>query len=132
MEKQNSGTKLFTPVFTCALLSQSFQVIASFVLVISLPMFLVAQGYSAFMVGVLASIMTISTVVARIIGGRLADLYGRKLIFLISMVLAFAVTVSYYFFAEVIELLIILRILQGISSGMSTGNGTTISLEVLP
>jgi len=63
--------------------------------------------------------------------GRIADIYGRKKLFLVGMVL-YAISSLLCGLANSIELLIIFRVFQGIAGAMIFGTGVAILMSVFP
>ncbi|MCX6227439.1 MAG: MFS transporter [Bacteroidia bacterium] len=82
-------------------------------------------------VGLIIGTYTLAALLVRPISGYALDTYGRKSIFLLSMIL-FSVLFLFYPFAITIMPLLILRFLHGINWGASTTAGFTLVVDLVP
>jgi EmrB/QacA subfamily drug resistance transporter len=85
----------------------------------------------AVLLGWVVTAMTLPQAVILLPAGRLADIYGRKKIFMIGMAL-FIVSTFLCAFATSGMMLVIFRVFQGISAGMVFGIATAIVTSVFP
>ena len=85
----------------------------------------------AVLLGWVVTAMTLPQAVILLPAGRLADIYGRKKIFMIGMAL-FIVSTFLCAFASSGMMLVIFRVFQGISAGMVFGIATAIVTSVFP
>lgn len=85
----------------------------------------------AVLLGWVVTAMTLPQAVILLPAGRLADIYGRKKIFMIGMAL-FIVSTFLCAIASSGMMLVIFRVFQGISAGMVFGISTAIVTSVFP
>ncbi|WP_018768132.1 MFS transporter [Bacillus sp. 105MF] len=102
-----------------------------YLLMPTLPMFIKKLGGSESQVGFIIGVFTISAVIFRPIVGGLMDRYGR-MVFIISGLLFFAITMYFYDWVTGVIFLVILRILHGISWAVATTSIGTAVTDVIP
>uniref|UniRef100_UPI003D99C5AA MFS transporter n=1 Tax=Bacillus wiedmannii TaxID=1890302 RepID=UPI003D99C5AA len=88
-------------------------------------------GGSESQVGFIIGVFTISAVIFRPIVGGLMDRYGR-MVFIISGLLFFAITMYFYDWVTGVIFLVVLRILHGISWAVATTSIGTAVTDVIP
>ena len=102
-----------------------------YLLMPTLPMFIKQLGGSESQVGFIIGVFTISAVIFRPIVGGLMDRYGR-MVFIISGLLFFAITMYFYDWVTGVIFLVVLRILHGISWAVATTSIGTAVTDVIP
>ncbi|PDY43909.1 MFS transporter [Bacillus pseudomycoides] len=102
-----------------------------YLLMPTLPMFIKQLGGSESQVGFIIGVFTISAVIFRPIVGGLMDRYGR-MVFIISGLLFFAITMYFYDWVTGVIFLVILRVLHGISWAVATTSIGTAVTDVIP
>ncbi|WP_240523237.1 MFS transporter [Bacillus cereus] len=102
-----------------------------YLLMPTLPMFIKQLGGSESQVGFIIGVFTISAVIFRPIVGELMDRYGR-MVFIISGLLFFAITMYFYDWVTGVIFLVVLRILHGISWAVATTSIGTAVTDVIP
>ncbi|WP_439743044.1 MFS transporter [Bacillus pseudomycoides] len=102
-----------------------------YLLMPTLPMFIKQLGGSESQVGFIIGVFTISAVIFRPIVGGLMDRYGR-MVFIISGLLFFAITMYLYDWVTGVIFLVILRVLHGISWAVATTSIGTAVTDVIP
>ncbi|WP_243526848.1 MFS transporter [Bacillus pseudomycoides] len=102
-----------------------------YLLMPTLPMFIKQLGGSESQVGFIIGVFTISAVIFRPIVGGLMDRYGR-MVFIISGLLLFAITMYFYDWVTGVIFLVVLRILHGISWAVATTSIGTAVTDVIP
>ncbi|MEH6955324.1 MFS transporter [Neobacillus drentensis] len=112
--------------FTALLLFSGF-----YLLMPTLPMFIKQLGGSESQVGFIIGVFTISAVIFRPIVGGLIDRYGR-MVFIISGLLFFAITMYLYDWVTGVIFLVVLRILHGIGWAIATTSIGTAITDVIP
>ena len=112
-----------TAAFTTALLMSSVN--------IALPSMGKELAMEAVSLGWVANAMVLAAAVVLIPAGRLADIYGRKKIFVYGMLL-FTISSFLCAIANSGALIISYRFLQGISAGMIIGTSVAIIASVFP
>jgi MFS family permease len=83
------------------------------------------------MVGLIIGMYTLAALLSRPISGYVLDTYGRKKVFLVSMIL-FSLLFFLYPVATAIFPLLILRFLHGLNWGASTTAGFTLVVDLVP
>jgi MFS family permease len=86
---------------------------------------------SALMLGLTAAAVQAGAVVGALLGGRLTDKLGRRIMFMASIIL-FIVLALAQSFATSIEMLALMRFLLGIPLGADVTTGYTYIMEYLP
>ena len=81
--------------------------------------------------GLAASIFVIGSLIGRVLAGRYITYYGASKVLAVSLILFVIISVG-YFFAYNIEILFIIRILQGLVAGMIGTATGTVSMQVVP
>ncbi|GGE64149.1 MFS transporter [Priestia taiwanensis] len=110
----------------------SFLLFSSFYLLMpTLPIFVMELGGSESQVGLIVGIFTLSAVILRPIIGGLVDKYGRR-VFMLSGLVLFAITMYTYDWITSIFGLIIIRIIHGVSWGVATTATSTAVTDVIP
>ena len=82
-------------------------------------------------VGMIMACFTVSALLIRPFTGWALDRYGRKVIF-ISSLLAFSLFFSGYGLAGTLASMAVLRFLHGIAWGVTTTSGSTVVVDLLP
>jgi MFS family permease len=82
-------------------------------------------------IGIVLASYTIASVLIRPFGGYSLDRYGRRTIYLLALA-CYAFFFCGYLVAESIPMLILLRVFQGLSWGISTIAGSTIAVDFIP
>ncbi len=124
--------KLWSGDFLILLFGNFFVSIAFYFLITALPLYLVdGLQFSKSDAGLIISIYILTAVLSRLFAGPMLDAFGRKTIYLSSLLL-FAITFLGYPFIMSYWGLISLRILHGISWGLLTTAGNTIAMDLLP
>ena len=115
------------------LMSSNFLMCVTYYSIIStLPIYLVSElraGESE--VGLVLAAYTIASVMVRPFGGFSLDKFGRRTVFLLSL-LFYTIFFCGYLVATSISLLVLLRFVQGITWGVTTIAGSTIAVDIIP
>ncbi len=105
---------------------------AFYLLMPTLPLYLTAtQGLSEASVGVVLATYTLAMLLARSFSGYLVDKFPRKPLFMLGLSL-FTLTFGGYIFAITIIAFMVLRFIHGITWGITTVSGSTISIDIIP
>lgn len=106
--------------------------ISYYFLIVSIPLFVTTQLKATnFTAGIVAAAFTFSGVVARPFTGYTLDRYGRKVIYIIA-ILIFALLYNAYLLAATVSIILFLRMLHGISWGVITTSSNTVAFDILP
>lgn len=123
---------LWTRNFTLLTLSGFLLSLAFYMLIPTLPVFLVeGLGAAESRVGWIIAIYTLAALLVRPVAGFAVDIYGRKYILLISLLL-FAVFLGLHLLAHTITVLLFLRFLHGLSWGVTTTANSTFIIDIIP
>lgn len=98
----------------------------------ALPIYLVSEIHASKMqVGIVVGAYTIASVIARPFAGFALDRFGRRTIFLITL-LIYSLLFTGYLVAFSILSLIVLRLAQGLTWGFTTVSASTIAVDNIP
>ncbi len=124
--------KLWSRNFIFLLTGNLFVSIAFYFLITALPLYLVENlSFSNADAGIILSAYIFTAVLIRPFAGPMLDIYGRKTIYLMSLVL-YALLFSFYPYVLSLSGLVLLRIFHGIAWGVLTTAGNTIVMDMLP
>ncbi|RYX94965.1 MFS transporter, partial [bacterium] len=96
-----------------------------------LPTFISHKGGGQFTIGLIISLYTIASLFTRPLAGNLIDKIGRKPI-LFSGLLLFTLCVGSYYWLATINVILALRILHGISWGITSTAIGTAAADLVP
>lgn len=127
-----SKPPLFTRDFILHCISYFFLASSFYFLLPTLPIYVVEYlGEDKSKVGYVIGIYALAALITRPFGGYALDKYGRRGVFLISL-LAFTLVMAGYLFAASFFSLMVVRMLHGISwANITTGAGT-ITADIVP
>jgi len=130
--KQPGSNSLWTRNFTLLTLSLVLISTAFYLLMPTLPVYLqeVLQANKK-EVGIIMAMYTLAALLVRPFTGFVLDTYGRKTLFLISIVL-FSILFFLYPVSAAILPLMILRFLHGLNWGAATTSGFTLVVDFVP
>jgi MFS family permease len=128
----SSSPKIWNRDFTLLFLS-SFLTWGGFhFLLPTLPLYISDYlGGSPAQVGSISSLLALSTVLARPLAGYALDRWGRRPVYLLSMVL-FCLVAFGYTLATSLALLAVIRVLQAVPFAGSTTGSNTIASDLVP
>lgn len=128
----DTGTgKVWTRDFVFLCLANLCVFITVHILLSTMPVYIVQLGGDTKDVGIVMGTFTIAATLMRPIGGRILDSYDRKKTLLAGLVIIALVSVVYHF-ATVIILLILIRLVHGISFSITTTATGTLASDLLP
>ena len=124
--------KLFNKNYLC-LCAANFLFFFSFYLLLPVLPFFIQQNFQAnnSVVGAVISCYTLATLCVRPFSGYMMDAFKRKPVYLLALSVFTAVFCG-YLFAGTITILIIVRILHGLSFGLTSVGGNTLVIDVVP
>ncbi|APZ42442.1 MFS transporter [Acidihalobacter ferrooxydans] len=105
--------------------------VSMFLLGAALPLLAPAFDLKAYQLGLIGALLMVGTVVGGMLGGHLADRFGRKPIMLLDMLLLVAAAVGSAF-AEHWDLLLVMQLLVGVGIGMDYPVGSSYLAEYMP
>lgn len=97
----------------------------------ALPPYMKTLGATDGTIGLLQGAATVATLIIRPITGYMLDNFGRKMVLCLSMGLCTAVTFAFYFF-PVIGIILLLRFMQGMGTGMGSTASNTVAVDCVP
>ncbi|MBK6267260.1 MFS transporter [Marivirga sp. S37H4] len=125
-------TPLYTKDFLLHCFSYLIMAVSFYLLLPTLPTFVTdVLGENKDKVGYIIGIYALSALLVRPISGYLFDKYGRRKLFLISMLL-YAVVMASYGLAASFGFLLFLRLINGGVWGVVTTGGGTITSDIVP
>ena len=127
LSKEKIWTRDF--IFICM---SNFFIFAGFQMTLpTLPLFVNELGGSDQLIGFVVGIFTLSALLIRPWSGHVLESLGRRIVFLIGL-LIFVISVGSYAFTGSLILLFLMRIVQGLGWGMSTTAVGTIATDLIP
>ena len=118
--------------FTLLTLSNFLMCCAYYSLISTLPVYISNELHSPeSMVGLVMASYVIAAILIRPFCGFSLDKFGRKSIFLVSL-LIYALTFNGYLFATSILMMIVFRFLHGLTWGLTTTSNSTIAGDIIP
>ena len=123
-----NGTNRLVTKSYCSILAANFLLHFAFYLLLPiLPFYLMEVfGTEEGSVGVVLSLYTVATLTIRPFSGYLLDTLSRKPLYLVAFIL-FAAVFGGYILAGTIALFMVMRVVHGVSFGMVTVAGNTLS-----
>ncbi|MDO6656781.1 MFS transporter [Anaerobacillus sp. 1_MG-2023] len=127
LQKEKIWTRNF--IFICM---ANFFIFAGFQMTLpTLPLFVNELGGSDQLIGFVVGIFTLSALLIRPWSGHVLESLGRRIIFLIGLIV-FVISVGSYAFTGSLILLFLMRVVQGLGWGMSTTAVGTIATDLIP
>lgn len=123
--------RLWTRPFIQMTIGMLFLFTGFYLLLPTLPLYIKQLGGSEAQVGLIIGIFTLSAVIFRPIVGGLLDRYGRRP-FIVGGLLFFALSMYLYDWVAGILLLVVLRIIHGMSWAISTTAVGTAITDIIP
>lgn len=128
----NRRPPLWTKNFILVFISNLLLFFSFYMLVPVLPFYLSDNlGTSGSAAGIVLALYTISALFIRPFSGFLVDMFSRKPLYLICYGLFCAVFAGYVA-AVTLTLFVILRIVHGLTFGISTVSGNTLAVDIMP
>ncbi|MCM3721800.1 MFS transporter [Solibacillus sp. FSL W7-1472] len=132
MELQEQTNKIFTKRFISLFFTNMSIFLVFYGLITTLPLYAIGElGKSDDDSGLLVTVFLISAIIVRPFSGKLLDLFGKKRLLILSLVLYFACTVLYLFFKPFL-LLLALRFFQGIWFSIATTASGSLAADIIP
>ena len=130
--KQQTSDTFWTRNFIYVSVANLLMSIAFYFLIPTLPIYLetvlgVSRGY----VGLVLAAYTIAALIIRPLTGMAVDRKGRKMIYLISFLL-FSMLFTGYVAATTLAIMLAIRIVHGLTWGISTTAGSTVVVDIIP
>jgi MFS family permease len=124
--------KVWTRDFTRLTLSNFLMCSAYYSLISTLPVFISKELHApASMVGMVLACYAVAAIMIRPFCGFGLDKFGRKTIFLASL-LVYALIFNTYMFATSLVVMVVIRVAHGLTWGMTTTSNSTVAGDVIP
>lgn len=123
---------LWTRNFILLSLANFLMFTAFYFLIPILPVYITAElGGNKSLVGVILATYTLAALIMRPLTGVAVDTVGRRMIFLVGMII-FTLMFNLYILASSIMLLLILRFIHGLAWGVTNTAGNTLVVDIIP
>lgn len=124
--------KLWNKNFINACIANFLMASSFHLLMPTIPIYLTEfLGIERSEVGIVLSSYTLAMLMIRPFSGYIIDVFDRKKVFLLSLVLFVSVFFG-YLFAATVMLLMIVRFFHGLFWGMSTVSSNTVAIDIIP
>lgn len=131
MVQDNQG-KIWTKEFTIVTFVNFFTAMNFYLLMITMASFSMTKfGASPAIAGFCVSAFTIGALVMRFFVGSSLSKYGYKKVLMVGIIACVVFSVS-YFFVTSIPLLIVIRVLHGLTFGINSSAAATIASDIIP
>lgn len=128
----NAKEKLWSKDFVIMSIINFVILVIFYLLMVTIASFAVKEYHaSTSQAGLVTGIYIIGTLIGRLATGRVIDQFGRKKVLIIGLVL-FVLTMSLYFINAGITVLLLCRLVHGISVGIASTATGTIVAQILP
>jgi MFS family permease len=131
LHKLSTSSKFYHRNFSKTVLATVLFLSTYYLLLPALPLYMQTLGTNKFEIGLIMGIFSISSLILRPISGQLVDVYGRKKVMLIS-ILIYLVTPLFYFWGTSIAVLAFIQIFYGFAMGSYTTSSTTYVADIAP
>ena len=124
--------RLWTRSFTSICVANFLLNFAFYLLLPVLPLYLIEVfGASKTMVGIVVSCYTVAALIVRPMAGFVLDMYSRRPLYLLAYFL-FALCFTGYVVAGSIALLVLVRLVHGLTMGMVSTAGNSLVVDIMP
>jgi MFS family permease len=118
--------------FTLLTLSNFFMCSAYYSLISTLPVYISTELHSPkSIVGLVLASYIVASVLVRPFTGFGLDKYGRKTIFIVSLLL-YALVFNGYLVTWTVAVMILVRFTHGLTWGMTTTTNSTVAIDIIP
>ena len=124
--------KLWNRNFTLLTFSNFFMFSGYYSLISTLPIYISTELHSTkSVVGIVLASYIVASVIVRPFAGFGLDKYGRKKIFILSLLL-YALIFNGYLIAWTVAVMIFIRFSHGLTWGLTTTSNSTIAADIIP
>lgn len=127
----NNSSKIFTKQFIMIMVINFFLFSGFQMLMPVLPVYIKSLGAPDSLIGWIAGLSTIASLTIRPFAGAALDIYGRRGVFFIGMIIIILVTPIYSIF-PVVAVVLGIRFIHGFGWGISSTSSSTIASDVIP
>ena len=126
------ASKLWNRNFTLLTLSNFFMCSAYYSLISTLPIYISNELHSPkSIVGLVLASYIVASVLVRPFAGFGLDKYGRKTIFIVSLLL-YAFVFNGYLVAWTVAVMVLVRFAHGLTWGLTTTSNSTVAVDIIP
>ncbi|HPB25758.1 MAG TPA: MFS transporter [Bacteroidales bacterium] len=124
--------RIWSRNFIFLILSNFLMYVTYYAILSALPLYLVNDlEASEMQVGIVVGAYTIAAVLVRPFSGFALDRFGRRVVFLIALVI-YSFLFAGYLVALSITAILMLRFAQGLTWGFTTVSGSTVAADIIP
>ena len=124
--------KLWNRNFTLLTFSNFFMCSAYYSLISTLPLYISNELHSPkSVVGLVLASYIVASVLVRPFTGYGLDKYGRKTIFIVSLLL-YALVFNGYLIAWTVTVMVLVRFAHGLTWGLTTTSNSTVAVDIIP
>src|SRR5690625_718290 len=127
----NERDKIWTRDFILICLANFFIFLGFQMTLPTIPLFVKDLGGSDQVVGIIVGVFTFSALLFRPYAGHVIESKGRRFVYIVGLSL-FVFYVGSFAFIVSIDILIVMRVVQGIGFGISTTVTGTIVTDIIP
>lgn len=129
---ESRGISIWSAGFVLLSIGNLFMAMAFYQLMPVLPVYIKEElGGDKGEIGLVMALFTVSALIIRPFTGWVLDRYGRKWLFLGSL-LVFSLMFSGYMLAGSLVAMAVLRLAHGLAWGVTTTSGSTVVVDILP
>jgi MFS family permease len=126
------ATTLWNRNFTLLTLSNFLMCSAYYSLISTLPVYISTELHSSkSVVGLVLASYIVAAVIVRPFAGFGLDKYGRKTIFIASLLL-YALVFNGYLVAWTLSMMVLVRFIHGLTWGLTTTSNSTVAVDIIP
>ncbi|WP_051599234.1 MFS transporter [Metaclostridioides mangenotii] len=131
MEKNKVKTTIWSKEFILIMLI-NLLIFCSFQMLLPvLPVYVKSLGAADSIIGWIAGLSTIASILIRPFAGVALDKYGRKGVFFIGLCIVILATISYGW-VSVVAMILFIRFIHGFGWGISSTSSSTIASDIIP
>jgi MFS family permease len=131
VEKNKVKTTIWSKEFILIMLI-NLLIFSSFQMLLPvLPVYVKSLGAADSIIGWIAGLSTIASILIRPFAGVALDKYGRKGVFFIGLCIVILATISYGW-VSVVAMILFIRFIHGFGWGISSTSSSTIASDIIP
>ncbi|WP_042224186.1 MFS transporter [Oceanobacillus manasiensis] len=128
---QKTGVTLWSLSFVFAIIANALLFMIFEMLLPTLPLFVNEIGGNATDVGLVTGVFMVSAILIRPFAGYLLKLVNKKYLLILGIIIN-AISTGMYYFADTVNILLIIRLVHGLGFGLATTYFATLVAEIIP